>query len=506
MVWLHTGEQLRRARISLNWTAAQLATRAGVSVVMIKRLERLRGPFFEGSYGKVILGAVMLGANIMPGAANTMPAPYTRTTQTGDQTVDGLLHTWKWAEQTLTFSFPTSASQYGSDYSAANEPAHGFQAMNATQKAAIREILEQVEGFTNMHFREVTETTSTHGTLRWGETTTIYDAETTSAWGYRPGRPGELGGDAWYNLSPPNAMYDSPDMGNKPYVTFMHELGHQLGLKHPQQTMNFGAMPEAYDNRNYTVMSYSRIGGNVQTFMQKDIAALQHMYGANYDHNSGDTTYKWNPSTGEITINGATSKGAPTVNKVLMTLWDGGGNDTYDFSAYTTALKVDLTPGGWTSLGTQHITGALGNIANAMLYKGDARSLIENVKGGAGNDTIVGNQAANRLDGGEGADTLTGGAGNDTFVLRKETTPDTITDATSGDKIDVTAWGISASQLKIVQDGTRWIATGDEADEKAYFDTQVSADQFVFSGTAPPTATPTPTPTDLAVPNRGPVR
>jgi serralysin len=56
---------------------------------------------------------------------------------------------------------------------------------------------------------------------------------------------------------------------------------------------------------------------------------------------------------------------------------------------------------------------AVGNIANALQYNGDARSLIENAVGGSGDDTIVGNQTANALKGNTGNDALTGGAGND---------------------------------------------------------------------------------------------
>ena len=41
------------------------------------------------------------------------------------------------------------------------------------------------------------------------------------------------------------------------------------------------------------------------------------------------------------------------------------------------------------------------------------RSLIENANGGSGNDTIVGNVAANTLHGNGGSDTLTGGPGDD---------------------------------------------------------------------------------------------
>jgi VCBS repeat-containing protein len=103
-----------------------------------------------------------------------------------------------------------------------------------------------------------------------------------------------------------------------------------------------------------------------------------------------------------------------------MTIWDGGGSDAYDFSSYTTNLTVDLNPGGWStasttqlaSLGSGHY--AAGNIANALLYRGNVASLIENAVGGSGSDTLLGNAANNKLTGGGDSDILDGGAGADT--------------------------------------------------------------------------------------------
>ena len=80
-----------------------------------------------------------------------------------------------------------------------------------------------------------------------------------------------------------------------------------------------------------------------QTLMMYDIAALQEMYGANYKTKAGNTVYKWSPTTGEMSINGV-GQGAPAGNKIFMTMWDGGGRDTYDFSNYTTNLTVNLSP------------------------------------------------------------------------------------------------------------------------------------------------------------------
>ena len=128
----------------------------------------------------------------------------------------------------------------------------------------------------------------------------------STAWGYYPSTSPE-GGDAWFNNS--TGWYNNPVVGNYAWLTIMHETGHLLGLKHPQDVMgSFGAAPANVDSLEYSVMSYrSYIGASTTqgltnatwsfptTLMMYDIAALQYMYGANYTTNSGDTVYKWSP-------------------------------------------------------------------------------------------------------------------------------------------------------------------------------------------------------------------
>jgi serralysin len=163
--------------------------------------------------------------------------------------------------------------------------------------------------------------------------------------------------------------------------------------------------------------------------MMYDIAALQHMYGADFTTHAGDTTYRFSPTTGEMAINGV-SQGVPVGNIIFRTVWDGGGRDTYDFSLYGRdhALRVDLAPGGWTDVDADsHAQAAFlgggpnegyarGQVFNAMLFQGDPRSLIEDALGGAGKDRIAGNQADNGLSGNGGNDTLLGFDGEDTLL------------------------------------------------------------------------------------------
>jgi Ca2+-binding RTX toxin-like protein len=266
---------------------------------------------------------------------------------------------------------------------------------------------------------------TTHGELRYSES----DAPST-AWAYYPSTAA-AGGDAWFNNS--KNWYDAPSKGNYAWLTMLHETGHALGLKHPHEVKgSFGALPTDRDSLEYTVMSYrSYIGASTtsgytngstsypQTLMMLDIASLQKMYGPNYTTNAGDTVYRWNPLTGEMSIN-SVAQGAPAGNKIFMTIWDGGGNDTYDLSNYSGSVSIDLDPGGWTtasatqlaSLGSGKV--AVGNIANALLFEGNVASLIEKAIGGAGNDTILGNSVDNSLTGGKGNDTLDGRGGVDT--------------------------------------------------------------------------------------------
>jgi len=134
--------------------------------------------------------------------------------------------------------------------------------------------------------------------------------------------------------------------GNYAYLTFIHEIGHSLGLKHPHEAEGaFGAMPKANDTVEYTVMSYRSyvgasttsgyVNGDVdypQSLMMHDIRAIQELYGANYSTNDGDTRYSWSATTGKMMVVDefarAQDNGTPAGNRIFLTVWDGGGTDT----------------------------------------------------------------------------------------------------------------------------------------------------------------------------------
>ncbi|MBF9195709.1 M10 family metallopeptidase [Microvirga terrestris] len=342
---------------------------------------------------------------------------------TGNAYIDPILGNLKWVPSDLTYSFPSTAGAYGNVYGD-GEAAKGFGSFNGTQQAITRSALKLFSSVSNLTFQEVPEASASSADLRFAQS----DVPGT-AWAYFP-TTDATGGDVWVNNSSRN--YASPAKGNYAYLTIMHEIGHALGLEHAHERN----MPLDRDSIEYTVMSYrsysgasastgymNETWGYAQSLMMYDIAALQHIYGANYQTNSGSTTYSWSPTTGEMFVNGV-GQGAPGGNQIFLTIWDGGGTDTYNFANYTTALTIDLQPGAWTTTSQEqraklHWDGsklAAGNIANALLYQGDTRPLIENAYGGSANDIIKGNIAGNALRGNGGNDRLYGLNGNDVLI------------------------------------------------------------------------------------------
>ena len=125
---------------------------------------------------------------------------------------------------------------------------------------------------------------------------------------------------------------------------------------------------------------------------------------------------------------------------------DGGaGIDTADYRTDTAGVTVNLATGlgsggeaqGDTLTGIENILGGSGD---DTLIGDTADNYLE---GGAGNDTLIGGAGEDILIGGLGNDTLTGGAGRDSFVWRlgDEGGTDSITDFTiggaDGDVIDL---------------------------------------------------------------------
>lgn len=418
---------------------------------------------YSSDSGPTSSGSYVINVSIGP--------PATRA-QIDEENILSLISGSSWSGGSVTYGFPTSASQYAPG-EGEKEKVNAFETLNLTQRGAVRQIVGQVAGYTNLAISEVSFNPGA-AQMRYA-----MSDEPNTAHAYYPGAGN--GGDSWYNnngalntsTEDPNdrhfPRFDNPVVGGYGYMTFVHETGHALGLKHGHESP---ALSPDRDSMEFSVMTYrSYIGaqdsnfrnetwGFAQTFMMYDIAALQRMYGADFTYNADNSIYSWDPMTGAFLVNGAT-QWTPGGNRVFMTVWDGGGIDTYDLSNYSTDVTLDLRPGGWTTTSAVQLANlgngnmARGNVANALLFNGDSRSLIENAIGGAGNDVLIANQAVNRLAGGAGADIFRFNAVTDTG---RGDLADVITDFVSGsDRMDLS--GIDANSNSADDDPFTFVGT-----------------------------------------------
>jgi serralysin len=363
---------------------------------------------------------------------------------TGNQNIDGVLSGYKWTTTALTWRIPTSASQYDTNSNLAGiqygdtTRTNTFLAPTVAMTTVVATILDTLFGaVSGLSFTQAAAS-DTSADMSIGRSTATASFGTAYAY-YPTGSGTGLSGDSWfsdaYDSWGGGYAYDNPVKGGYAWATYIHEFGHNMGLKHGQETDGPAntAMAADRDGMEFSIMTYrSYVGGPTdgytneqwgfaQSLMMYDIAALQVMYGADFTTNAANSVYTFSPTTGQMFINGV-GQGAPGGNRVFLTIWDGGGTDTFDFSNYTTNQSIDLTPGGWSlmsSVQQANLGGgnyARGNVYNALQSNGDVRSLIENAIGGSGNDTITGNAADNDLRGGAGNDTINGGDGNDTII------------------------------------------------------------------------------------------
>ena len=327
-----------------------------------------------------------------------VPVDTGKTVWNQSQIIDQLASGAHWSGGTISYSFPTSAGFFSGG------EASGFSTLNGGQREAARLAMELWD---DLIAPRIVEESGAGGDVTFSNTTTNIGY----AHAYFPG--GWSGaGSIWLNGN--SGSLQDPDVGEWGFMTFLHEIGHALGLDHAGDYNGGSPTYErngshAQDTLMFTVMSYfgeEHTGADwrfsdgqyavAQTPMVHDVLAIQAAYGEDTTTRTGDTIYGFNSNTGSEIFDFDVNR------HPVLTIWDAGGEDTLDLSGFSDDALVNLAPGSYSDAG-----GAINNLAIAF------GAWIENAVGGRGDDEISGNVRGNKINGGHGRDTLEGKAGAD---------------------------------------------------------------------------------------------
>lgn len=242
-----------------------------------------------------------------------------------------------------------------------------------------------------------------------------------------------MGAYAWSELSGNDILrsfiniaddWDTLTLNGYMLQTYIHELGHALGLGHagPYNGAATWGTDNLYDNDSWsaTIMSYFDQLDNpfdpsgyayLATIMPADLIAIQDLYGAgSAGYATGNTVWGPGGNVGGyfqtmLDMWGGLQAANPLVydyEPFAFMVYDTAGIDTLDFSVFSANQVINLNP-----LVRSDVGGTIGNVVIARDV------VIENAIGGSGSDTIIGNNISNELHGNNGNDSLYGGGAND---------------------------------------------------------------------------------------------
>lgn len=416
------------------------------------------------------------------------PLELTRVADTGNDFIDDLFFGVAFGNgegtAVVSFSIPGANATFLAPFNLDDEDGNETDItetaipISASGEAAFRDGLAQVEAFANIRFIEVPDEGENFGTLRiFGNT-----ADGGRVIGFA-GLPSEsvTAGDI--------AIFESRT-GTGSFASFviLHEIGHALGLTHPEP--DEGTFPEAFFGAEFTLLvpSFSsaffptavRADLYPTTFSYGDILALRTLYGPPEDEAATNNVYRFDVN-----------------NRYFETIFDTGGIDTIEIFGGNEAVIINLTPddaffgGAFIDVGT---TVTYRDVNNLVVGQRDntvfltPETVIENITVAGGNDTVVGNAANNTILGGGGNDNLSGEDGDD--FLRGDAGNDNISGGAGNDAVfagatdlgDDTVQGNSGNDVIGVGAGNDFAVGGDIASGLSPNTADGAGDDTLFGG------------------------
>ena len=316
-----------------------------------------------------------------------------------------------------------------------------------------------------MTFQEITESGNIVGDFRIGLVNADKFGMSSEFAAYSQGISNSpQGGNIFFNGGKDSNSNGTPDYneastytGNaRANSTFLHEILHSLGHKHPFEPLDSSDSSEGtaniyqnqYEQYPYSIMSYTPMrdtdtynvkydgvnlsaGGGYypSTPMLYDIMALQEIYGAKTSNASGDNTYTF------------TSSAPP-----FECIYDTGGNDVLDLSNISGGATLDLSGNKLSIVGDDLLIPWKNNTGQPTTY-GDAQGAPLGIIAGTKIEKVL---LPN------GNSTVTSGL-DSTFIVGKENAP--ITASIKGTTVGIKATGTANDTINLQQTTTKW--TGD---------------------------------------------